>query len=51
VRLHQVGKARNEDVVNVLDVAKTDAQIALSVHTVTKGGGRLAVLLFIVMMS
>jgi len=45
VRLHKVRKAHDKDVLNVLDVEQTVQKIALRFHAVTKGRGRLVVLL------
>jgi len=45
VRLHKVRKTRYEDVLNVLDVEQTVQKISLRFHAVTKGRGRLVVLL------
>jgi len=45
VRLHKVRKTRDEDVLNVLDVEQTVQKVALRFHAVTKGRGRLVVLL------
>jgi len=45
VCLQKVRKTRYEDVLNVLDVKKTVQKIALRFYAVTKGRGRLVVLL------
>jgi len=45
VRLHKVRKTSDEDVRNVLDVEQTVQEVALRFHAVTKGRGRLVVLL------
>jgi len=45
VRLHQVRKTSDEDVLNVLDVEQAVQKIALRLHAVTVSRGRLVVLL------
>jgi len=45
VRLHKVRKTSDEDVLNVLDVEQTIQEVALRFHAVTKGRGRLVILL------
>jgi len=44
VRVHKVQKTSHEDVLNVLDVEQTVQKVALRFHAVTKGRGRLVVL-------
>jgi len=45
VRLHKFRKTSDEDVLNVLDVEQTVQEVALRFHAMTKGRGRLIVLL------
>jgi len=45
VRLHNVRKTSDEDVLNVLDVEQTVQEVALRFHAMTKGRGRFVVLL------
>ena len=45
MRLHKVRKTRDDDVLIVLDVEQAVQKIALRFHAVTKGRGRLVVLL------
>jgi len=45
VRLHKVRKTSDEDVLKVLDVEQTVQEVALRFHAVTKGRGRLVLLL------
>jgi len=45
VHLHKVRKTSDEDALNVLDVEQTVQEVAFPFHAVTKGRGRLVVLL------
>jgi len=45
VRLHKVRKTSDDDVLNVFDVEQTVQEVALRFHAVTKGRGRLVILL------